>query len=170
MLVISDSSAYGSRVPLQIGTRVIAAVTETLKPKDIKHLDETWRQTYVGTLVSCAAQQSKEEGDTFELDQVKGPVKLKKAVELEPFEQKEVWGYTKVRGHAKRVVVCTDLEDLLMKGQVMCANSKSQLLPHNPRVRVMLRNLSSRAVRLPAKSTIGEVSPCNVVPPIWKPE
>ena len=25
-------------------------------------------------------------------------------------------------------------------------------------------------VRLPAKATIGEVSPCNVVPPIWKPE
>ena len=101
---------------------------------------------------------------------MKGPVKLKKAVELEPFEQKEVWGYTKVRGHVKRVVVCTDSEDLLMKGQVMYANSKSQLLPHNPRVRVMLRNLSSKAVRLPAKSTIGEVSPCNVVPPIWRPE
>ena len=170
MLVISDSSAYGSRVPLQIETRVIAAVTETLKPEDIKQLDETWRQTYVGTLMSCAVQQTKEEGDTFELDHVKGPVKLKKAVELESFEQKEVWGYTKVRGNAKRVVVCTDSDDLLMKGQVMCANSKSQLLPHNSRVRVMLRNLSSRAVRLPAKSTIGEVSPCNVVPPIWKPE
>ena len=104
------------------------------------------------------------------MDHVKGPVKLKKAVELEPFEQKEVWGYTKVRGHAKRVVVCTDSDDLLMKGQVMCANSKSRLLPLNPRVRVMLRNLSSRAVRLPAKSTSGEVSPCNVVHPIWKPE
>ena len=66
--------------------------------------------------------------------------------------------------------MCTDLEDLLMKGQVMCANSKSQLLPHNSRVRVMLRNLSSRAVRLPTKATIGEVSPYNMVPPIWKPE
>ena len=170
MLVISDSSAYGSRVPLQIGTRVIAAVTETLKTEDIKHLDETWGQTYVGTLMSCAVQQTKEEGNTFELDHVKGPVKPKKAVELEPFEQKEVWGYTKVRGHAKGVVMCTDSDDLLMKGQVMCANSKSQLLPHNPRVRVMLRNLSFRAVRLPAKSTIGEVSPCKVVPPMWRPE
>ena len=74
---------------------------------------------------------------------------LKKAVELEPFEQKEVWGYTKVRGHSKRVVVCTESEDLLMKGQVMCATFKSQLLPHNPRVSMMLRNLSSKAVRLP---------------------
>ena len=56
MLVISDSSAYGSRVPLQIGTRVIVAVTETLKPEDIKHFYETWRQTYVETLMSCAIQ------------------------------------------------------------------------------------------------------------------
>ena len=55
MLVISDTTDYAARVPLQIGTRVIAAVAETLTPEDIKHLDETWKQTYVGTLVSCAA-------------------------------------------------------------------------------------------------------------------
>ena len=35
MLVISDSSVYGSRVPLQIGTRVIAVVTE-------KKISRTW--------------------------------------------------------------------------------------------------------------------------------
>ena len=32
MLVISDSDSDAPRVPLQIGTRVIAAVTETLRP------------------------------------------------------------------------------------------------------------------------------------------
>ena len=170
MLVISDPTEYASRVPLQIGTRVIAAVTETLRPEDIKHLDETWKQTYVGTLMSCAAQQkNREDGDAFDLDTVKGPVKLKKEVELEPFEQKEVWGYTKVKGHSKRVVVCTESDDLLMKGQVMSVNTKSDLLLHNSRVKVLLRNLSGKTVKMPAKTTIGEVSPCNVVPPIWKP-
>ena len=171
MLVISDTTSYAARVPLQIGTRVIAAVAETLTPEDIKHLDETWKQTYVGTLMSCAAQhKNREDGDSFDLDTVKGPVKLRKEVELEPFEQKEVWGYTQVKGHSKRVVVCTESEELLMKGQVMCVNSKSNLLPHNSRVRVMLKNLSGKTVKMPAKTTIGEVSPCNVVPPIWKPE
>ena len=171
MLVINDSSHYASKVPLQIGTRVIAAVTESLKPEDIKHLKETWKQTYIGTLMSCAVQQKhQEEGDTFDLSEVKGPVKLRKQVALEPFEQKEVWGYTKVRGHSKRVVICTESEDLLMNGQVMSTNSKSELMPHNQRVKVMLKNLSSKAVRMPAKTVIGEVSPCNVVPPIWKPE
>ena len=52
----------------------------------------------------------------------------------------------------------------------MCVNSKSDLLPHNSRVKVMLRNLSGKTVKMPAKTTIGEVSPCNVVPLIWKPE
>ena len=113
MLVINDSSEYASRVPLQIGTRVIAAVAETLTPEDIKHLDETWKQTYVATLMSCAVnQKNREDGDTFDLDTVKGPVKLKKEVELEPLEQKEVWGYTQVKGHSKRVVVCTDSGEL----------------------------------------------------------
>ena len=171
MLVISDSTEYATGVSLQIGTRVIAAGAVTLTPEDIKHLDETWKQTYVGTLMSCAAQQkNREDGDTFDLDLVKGPVKLKKEVELEPFEQKEVWGYTQVKGHSKRVVVCTESEDLLMKGQVMSVNSKSEMLPHNSRVKVMLKNLSGRTVKMPAKTTIGEVSPCNVVPLIWKPE
>ena len=35
MLVMSDSSQYAARVSLQIGTRVIAAVAETLTPEDI---------------------------------------------------------------------------------------------------------------------------------------
>ena len=167
MLVISDSSDYASRVPIQIGTRVIAAVTETLRPEDIKHSDETWRQTYVGTLMSCAVQQRPvEDGDTFDLKEVQGPVKLKKGVELQLFEQREVWGYTKVRGHSKRVVVCTESEDFLLKGQVMSVSSKFELLPHNPRVKVCVRNLTARTLKIPAKYVVGEVSPCNVVPPI----
>ena len=43
MLVIADTTDYAARVPLQIGTRVIAAVAETLTPEDIQHLDETWK-------------------------------------------------------------------------------------------------------------------------------
>ena len=58
--------------------------------------------------MSCAAQQKKDpDGDPFDMNNVKGPVKLKKRVELQPFEQTEVWGYTQVRGHSKRIVVCT---------------------------------------------------------------
>ena len=171
MMVISDATEYASRVPLQIGTRIIAAVPETLTPADIKHLDETWKQTYVGTLMSCAAQQKhKDEGGKFNFDKVKGPVKLRKGVEIGPMEQVEVWGYTQVRGHSKRVVVCTESEELLMKGQVMSINTKSDLYPHNSRVKVPLRNLTTQAVKVHAKTTIAEVTPCNVVPPIWKPE
>ena len=171
MLVISDTTDYAARVPLQIGTRVIAAVAETLTPEDIKHLDETWKQTYVGTLMSCAAQQKKNsDGDPFDLDEVKGPVKLRKEVELQPFEQTEVWGYTQVRGHSKRVVVCTESEELLIKGQVMSVSSKSEMLPHNSRVKFLLKNLTAKSVKVPAKTTLGEVSACNVVPPIWGPE
>ena len=57
-----------------------------------------------------------------------------------------------------------------MQGQVMSVSTKADLLPHNSRVKVFLRNLSSRAVKIPAKTTLGEVTPCNVIPDIWKPE
>ena len=66
--------------------------------------------------------------------------------------------------------MCTESEDLLLKGQVMSVSSKSELLPHNPRVKVMVRNLTARTLKVPAKAVVGEVTPCNVVPPIWKPE
>ena len=81
--------------------------------------------------IFCAVQQKhKDEGDKFNLDKVKGPVKLRKEVEIGRMEQIEVWGYTQVRGHSKRVVVCTESQELLMKGQVMSVNTKSDLLPH----------------------------------------
>ena len=66
MLLIPDSTDYTRRVPLQIGIRVITVVIETLTPEDLKHLDETWKQTYVGTLKSCAAQQKKDKGDSLD--------------------------------------------------------------------------------------------------------
>ena len=52
----------------------------------------------------------------------------------------------------------------------MSVNTKSEMLSHNTRVKVVLRNVSAKTVRVPARTTIGEVSLCNVVPPIWKPE
>ena len=167
MLVISDPTEYAKRVPLQIGTRVIAAVTQT---KDLAHLDETWKQTYVGTMMSHAAQQKKDPEDSFSLNKVIGPVKLRKEETLEPLEHKEVWAYTPVKGHSRRVVVCTESQDLLMQDQVMSVSTNVYLLPHSSRVKVFLRNFSSRAVKIPAKTTIGNVSPCNVISDIWKPE
>ena len=49
----------------------------------------------------------------------------------------------------------------------MSVNTKTDLLPHSSKVKVLLRNLTSKTVKIPAKTTIGEVTPCNVVPPIW---
>ena len=117
MLVISDTTDCAARVPLQVGTRVIAAVAETLTPKNIKHLDETWKPTYVGALMFCVVQQkNREDRDPFDMDTVKGPVKLRKEVAIGPCEQIEVWGYTEVKGYSKRVVVSTESENLLMQG------------------------------------------------------
>ena len=102
VMLVTDTTAYASRVPLQMGTRVIATVAETLTPADIQHLDETWKQTYIGTLMSCAAQQKKnQDGDPFDLDDVKGPAKLRKEVDIQLFEEVKVWAYTQVRGHSK---------------------------------------------------------------------
>ena len=46
----------------------------------------------------------------------------------------------------------------------LCVWTPKQMLPHNCRVQVQLRNLTARSVRIPAKTTLEEVSACNVVP------
>ena len=108
MLIIKDQTRWADRVPTQIGTRVIAAVTEQIKPEDLQSLGHTWKQTYVGTLMACTVKGQKDDGDTFSIDSVRGPIKQKKTVELEPLGQTKVWGYTQVTGYSKRVVVCTE--------------------------------------------------------------
>ena len=147
MLVIKDKTKWADRVPIQIGTRVIAAVTEQIRPEDLQFLEDTWKQTYVGTLMACSVKGHRDDGENFSLVSVKGPVKLKKAVELEPLGQTEFWGYTQVTGHSRRVVVCTESEDLLMQGQMMSMNTKSDLLPHSSKVKVLLRNLTLKPSR-----------------------
>ena len=57
-----------------------------------------------------------------------------------------------------------------MQGQVKSMNTKTDLLPHSSKVKVLLRNLTSKSIKIPAKATIGNVTPCNVVPPIWNAE
>ena len=96
-----------------------------------------------------------------------------KAVELEPLGQTEVWIYTQVTGHSRRVVVCTESEDLLMQGQVMSMNTETDLLPHSSKVKILLRKYYMKIHQdtcIPAKTTIGKVTPCNMVPLIWNSE
>ena len=90
MLVIRDKTKWADSVPIQIGTRVITAVTEQIRPEDLQSIGDTWKQTYMGTLMACAVKGHRDDDDNFSLDSVKGPVKLKKAVELEPLGQTEV--------------------------------------------------------------------------------
>ena len=48
----------------------------------------------------------------------------------------------------------------------MLTITKSDLLPHNPRVKVPLKNLEKQSVEFLAKTTLDEVSPCNLLPDI----
>ena len=120
--------------------------------------------------MACAVKGHRDDDDNFSLDSVKGPVKLKKAVKLEPLGQTEVWGYTQVTGHSRRVVVCTESEDLLMQGQVMGMNTRTDLLPHSSKVKFLLRNLISKSIKILAKTTIGKVTACNMLALIWNSE
>ena len=57
MLVIRNQTEWADRVPIQIGTRIIAAVIEQIKP-DLQLLGDTWKQTYVGTLMGLCCERT----------------------------------------------------------------------------------------------------------------
>ena len=170
MLVIKDQSNYSRRVPIQIGTRIIDRVVGQLKSEELEGLAEEWKAAYLSTVVSYAVVGARDEGDSFSLEQVEGPVRLTEDVIVPPNDSVEAWAQHSVVGHSKRIVVCTESPSLFAEGRVMNAGAKWEITPGSSKVKVLLHNLSSREARVPAKTVVGDLTPCNTVPPIIAPD
>ena len=77
----------------------------------------------------------------FDLDQVKGKVKLTKKVTLTPFETIQVSAKSSVRGHYKRVLVIMEKLNTNANSAIEPVNIYSILYPGSDRVQIALRNL-----------------------------
>ena len=76
---------------------------------ELINLSNKWKRGRLATLLaSKSAKMGMENNKAFTLDQVKGGIKLTKAVEIPAFETVHVQGLSKVRGHQQYVNTITE--------------------------------------------------------------
>ena len=105
----------------------------------------------------------------FDLNQVKGKVKLTKAVTIKPFQTVCVLGFTECDQHFKRVDVIVESNPKIDYETAILINGYTMLKPGSSRVSVGIRNISCKSIMIPAKTAIARVTTANVVPHSYAP-
>ena len=101
LFMVSNDSPYTKRVPLQIGTLHIQEALELATKEETEALPQAWETANFPpqTLVKSDILKEPE----FDLDQVKGHIKLTKSITIGPFQTVHASGLTECRQHFKRV-------------------------------------------------------------------
>ena len=100
----------------------------------------------------------------FDLEQVKGKVKLTKVVTIKPFQTVHVSGLTECDQHFKRVNVIVESDPKINYDAAIPIIRYTVLKPGSSRLSVGIRNISCKSITVPAKAIIAKVAAMNVVP------
>ena len=101
------------------------------------------------------------------MEQVKGMVVITKEVKIPALQTVITEELTKVMGHQKYVHVLVEPSPKCMS--IFVPGNTSELIPGEPGVTVVLRNLSGREVTLEPHTEVGIVTTANIVPSIQIP-
>ena len=107
--------------------------------------------------------------EDFSVDNVGGDIRVHKTI-LPPFSTTFVKGRSSVKGHYKRVNMATEYSDKNTNKNIVTVRSYSFLKPSSNKVRVGVRNLTSKQVVLKAGTIIGKIEAANAVPPMLSPK
>ena len=183
LLLAIPTTTYSERVPVVVGSKIIDKTLGCMTAGELTRATATWRQAHFGAIMSgslwlshsssekLAKQNLSGESDPVEvqkhqLDGVKGAVRTTQKVTIPPFQTLTLKGNAAVKGHCMKVHVLTEpaLGPQLPAAVVPIA-TYGELHPGSSRVPICLRNMSSRAVEIPAKTVVGQVTAANQVPP-----
>ena len=106
----------------------------------------------------------------FDLDTIKGHVKITKAITISPFQTVQATGITNCSTHFKRVRVITEPTDKFNNEAIKTVTIYSTLKPGSSRVSIGLRNLSCKSVTVKPKTIVAEVAAANIVPILIAPK
>ena len=160
-IVVNDTN-YTKRVPVQLGTLHTNEALSLVTGEEYGKLSASWvRANFPPRPISGSTQVSESE---FDLETIKGNVKITKQVTLGPFETKHVPGLTECSTHYKRVHVVTEASEKFQHGTVKPICTYSDLKPGSSRVSIGLRNFSCRSVMLRPKTVVAKMSAANIVP------
>ena len=159
-LIIADSE-YGNRVPVQLGTLHIDMLLNSATAKELASLGKTWERGQVGRVI--ANKQAQIEG--FDLNSVKGKVRLTRSLTVKPGEGCQITAVTNIKGNSKRLnVLVESLRDCEFDPGLEVIPVYSTCRAGSSKVWVMFFNHSERAISLPKGTHVGTVTAANFIP------
>ena len=177
LMLVIDDSAYGMRVPVQIGTLHIDMALDLAMEAEMKKLTRRWERARMATALRMNSMVVDENPKSdFKLDEVRGTVHTTRNVTLGPFENATVAGIFKgpVKSSAfhKRVNISVEPLEAHKNGQnKYCAvPGYTFLKPGSERVKVMIKNLTARTVKVQQGSKVASIEAANVVPHMLAPQ
>ena len=178
LMLVIDDSAYGSRVPVQIGTLHIDMALDLATETEMRKLSHRWERAKMATALCMNSMVVDEESieNSFKLDEINGSVDTTQKLLLGPFENATVTGILKgpVKSSAyhKRVNVTIEPLEAHKEGESKyCAvPGYAFLKPGSDRVKVMIKNLTARVVKVQQGSKVASLEAANVVSHMLAPQ
>ena len=182
-LVVEQHTSFEEQVPIQVGTNFQDEILAALPPQDLVRLVDEVKRDIVCRVVLQVTQltvteirkeidkelkKAKEEVE-WNLESLKGRIKLTKAVTIPAKGKLQVTRVTMAKGYTKRchVIVEPYGEN---QGKFKVTPVYTDLKPGSSKVKVLVINEANKLVQLPAKMVIGVVSAVNVVPAMIAPK
>ena len=117
LFMVTNDSPYSQRVPIQLGTLHIREALQLATKEERRSLPPAWETASFSPQTLSKLGVLKE--PDFDLDQVKGKVKLTQAVTRRPFQTVHVSGITECDRHFKRVNVIVESDPNVMTDNIM---------------------------------------------------
>ena len=182
-LVVEQCTMFGEQVPIQVGTSFQDEILTALPVHDLVRLVSEVKRGIVCRVVSQGAQltvveirkeidkeleKAKEEVE-WDLESLKGKIKLTKAVTIPAKGELQVTGVTTVKGYTKRCHIIVEPYGE-KQGKYKVTPVYTDLKPESSKVKAHMTNDSNKPVQLSTKMVIGVVSAANVVPTMIAPK
>ena len=174
LMLVIDDSAYGVRVPVQIGTLHIDMALDLATEAEMKKLTRRWERAKMATALRMNSMVVDE--DSFKLDEINGSVHTTQKLTLGPFENATVTGILKgpVKSSAYHKHVNVTIEPLEAhkegESEYGAVPGYAFLKPGSDRVKVMIKNLTARVVKVQQGSKVASIEAANVVPHMLAPQ
>ena len=161
LFMVSNNSPYMDRVPIQLGTLHIREAMKSATQDELAKLSIAWKmasfQSYLKKNITLKEPE-------FDLNKIKGHVRLTKSITIAPFQTVHVSGLMGCDQHSKRVNIIVVPDPDREYESMSPIHGYTVLKPGSSQVSIGLQNYSCRKVTVPTKSIIAKVSAANVVP------
>ena len=161
LFMVSNNSSYMDQVPIQLGTLHIREAMKVTTQDELAKLSIVWK---MARFLSHLNKNLTLKEPEFDLDKIKGHVRLTKPITIAPFQTVHVLGLTECDQHSKRVNVIVEPDPDKEYESVIPIHRYTVLKPGSSRVSIGLQNHSCHKVTVPAKSIIAKITTANVVP------